>query len=166
MAGRVGVGGGQPYVQGHEAGLEAEAHNGQHENRGGEGGGEGGGRKRIEIRGAGGAVEEAEERHEADRSDVGGDQVNPGGAADGQFIVVRGDEEKRGDGHDFPDDEKENGIAREDDQDHGAREQAVEEAQAAAGGGIAGLLPVFRAINGAERGDHEDGDEEERGESV
>jgi hypothetical protein len=122
---------GQPDVQRHQAGLGAEAEEGQEKRGRGPERGHLGIAHVVEGICALAALQDAEAEQQGDRTDVGDQQVEEAGAADVGDLVVGGDQEIGGQGHDFPSDHEGVGIISEQHQRHARQEQVIPERQQA-----------------------------------
>ena len=145
----VGVGAGEPDMQGHDARLEPEADEGQHEDRP---------RQRCrnvsdrnQCKRTGDVPPQGEHREQAQRPGVGGNQVDPAGPAHLGIVIFGGCRKIGGKRHDFPGDQKKNRIARHHHQGHRARQQAVKENKSAAVLRMLRLFPVAETVNRTQR---------------
>ena len=154
MARRGRVGFGQPDMEGHEAGLGPETDKGERKRhgRGREPAVGGGQAQGVEAGLARARPQQDEKGDDAHRAEMRGHEVDPGCLPDLGFLIVVGDEEKRGQGHQFPGDEEKDRVPGGHDQDEARQEQVVEE-PVGAGAFRAAVLPAQggRAGNGARR---------------
>ena len=117
--GRGGRGGGrvrfgQPHVEGREADLEAEADDGAEES----------GERAVRP------TEENAREHERTGARVAGEEVDPGGLADGLLGVLEGDESGRGEAHRLPGEEESQHAGGENDAGHRRERRDEEEPEA------------------------------------
>ena len=168
MAGRGRVGLGQPDVHGRDAGLGAEAQQGQHEQDRGQ-------RHHgafLEGQGSKGRIarvlpEQAEEGQQQHGTQVGGHQIDPRSVAHVAVAVVEVDEEEGRQGHDFPGQQEEHGVTGHHDHGHAQHQQQIEEP---VGGQVvfagAGVAQRDASGTGTDEAQAEDRQQEDAGKGV
>ena len=168
VAGRGRVGLGQPDVHGRDAGLGAEAQQGQHEQDRGQ-------RRHgafLEGQGSKGRIarvlpEQAEEGQQQHGTQVGGHQIDPRSVAHVAVAVVEVDEEEGRQGHDFPGQQEEHGVTGHHDHGHAQHQQQIEEP---VGGQVmfagAGMAQRDAPGTGTDEAQAEDRQQEDAGKGV
>ncbi len=107
MARGVGMCPRKPNVQRHQPGLETKTHHRKHKKRRGHGRSQLTGKDRAQRKAASDLMQQGKQRQQADGTGMGGNQIDPSGAAHfGLFIFGTGEEERRR-GHEFPGDQEE-----------------------------------------------------------
>ena len=162
----VGVRRGEPDVQRHDAGLEAEA-----EQRGQEdpGGGPTLRRerpRRREEEGAARPLQQGDHGEKRQGTQVGRDQVEDAGVAHLRLLVLRRQGEIGGQGHDLPDHQEEHRVAHQKKRAECRGEQPQEKGELADVPGVLPCRPVTDPVEGAAAGHQEYREQEERGERV
>ena len=127
----------QPDVQRQEAGLGAEAEDGEQEGHARPGAGRVEGAHRGEGVIALRPGQHAEGEQDGDRADVRDQQVEVAGAADFGVAVLGDDEEVRGQRHRLPGDHEGVAVVGDEDADHAREEEVVEQAVQAGRGAFA-----------------------------
>jgi hypothetical protein len=155
---------GQPEVHRPEAGLGAEADQGEHEaQRAARGAGA---RQVGKGKAAGRAREQREQGEEHQHADVRGDEVRRAGAAHAVPLALECDQEEGGDRHHLPGEQEADAVARQHHPRHGGLEQ-VEGDQRRPDAATAVVAPeVAQAVEGGQAGHQEHAGEEERREAV
>ena len=156
-----GMGVGKPDVQGEQAGLDAEAEQCQQKEGGRDRGrqlGQGAEVGEVETAAAHpGLDEEGEQQHHPAMRDQ---QVEPGRPAYLVVVMVPGDEEEGGEGHQLPGGEKKDRVGRGDHQQHGGDQQVEKEPVGPQRPVLPFLFQVAGSVHGARRPQQGDGDHE------
>ena len=144
------MGGGQPEVQRHDAGLQAEAEQREQEDGARHARPARDGRERLELERAGRrTTSRPNSANRASVADVGGDEVDPAGLPHLGALVLGGDQQERRERHDLPGEQEGHAVGGEHDSGERRDQDAEAQAQLAAVVGVLGLSPVALAVERA-----------------
>ena len=105
----------------------------------------------IEIHGTRFTRQQKEKGQQKGRAQMGGDQINPAGFPDGLAFMLERHEEKRRNRHQFPGNQEQHRIARQQHEHHAQHQQAVEKPDRTQRTPPLPRPQITDAVNGRER---------------
>ena len=158
---------GKPHMQGNDSGFGAETDQCQDKEQAGlRMNLRPGGRECVEIQRAGLRSHQNKEEEQDHRPEMRGHQISPTGALNRFPLVFHCDQKKRSERHDFPRNQKQNGIARHHDHDHARRKYIEEGPVAAAAGIILWVAEIACSVDRRQSGQQKDRQQKERRQGI